>query len=200
LNKSRVEAFSDGVFAIAITLLVLGLQVPELKRAGDQELRQALLSTAAQLFPYATSFATIGIIWLNHHAMFHFVHRVEHTTLTLNLILLMIVSFIPYPTAVLSKYGALPSATFLYGSVLTLLGITYTVLWSHLVRQQLCHLATDVKIENRRNIIGAILYPLATVLSLWFPHLSIAIYFSLAAFYLLRIGVKQANANVEHKC
>ena len=118
MNKDRAESFSDGVFAFAITLLVLGVQVPEVKPGDDAALRTALLHSLSQLLPYITSFATIGIIWLNHHSMFHFVQRVDHATLTLNLLLLLVVAFIPYPTAVRSRYGALASSTFLYGSVL----------------------------------------------------------------------------------
>ena len=83
MNKARAESFSDGVFAFAITLLVLGIQIPDLKTGGNQELREALIRSVPQLVPYITSFATIGIIWLNHHAMFHGLERVEHTTLTL---------------------------------------------------------------------------------------------------------------------
>jgi uncharacterized membrane protein len=75
MDKARIEAFSDGVFGFAITLLVLGVQVPMLKTANDAELRIALLQELSQLVPYVTSFATIGIIWLNHHAMFHSVER-----------------------------------------------------------------------------------------------------------------------------
>ena len=90
MNKARLEAFSDGVFGFAITLLVLGVQVPTLKTASDAELRVALLHALSQLVPYVTSFATIGIIWLNHHAMFNSVERVQHRTLMLNLLLLLL--------------------------------------------------------------------------------------------------------------
>ena len=75
MNKARLEAFSDGVFGFAITLLVLGVQVPSLRTVSDAELRVALLLALSQLVPYLTSFATIGIIWLNHHAMFAPVER-----------------------------------------------------------------------------------------------------------------------------
>ena len=91
----RVESFSDGVFAFAITLLVLSIPIPDIKSADDQFLTTALLRAIPQLIPYVTSFATIGIIWLNHHSMFHEVEKVEHTTLTLNLLLLLVVAFIP---------------------------------------------------------------------------------------------------------
>jgi uncharacterized membrane protein len=186
MNKSRVESFSDGVFAFAITLLVLGVQVPEIKSGADTELRAALIHSMSQLLPYITSFATIGIIWLNHHAMFHSVERVEHTTLTLNLLLLLVVSFIPYPTAVLSRYGALPSSAFLYGTVLSLLGISYSLLWMHIVRRRLSTIGSDkdeTRRKFRRNLFGSLVYPAATVVSLRYPRVSVAIYFVLAAFY-----------------
>jgi uncharacterized membrane protein len=83
MNKARAESFSNGVFAFAITLLVLGIHVPELKTGSNAELREALIRSLPQLVPYVTSFATIGIIWLNHHAMFQGVERVEHTTFSI---------------------------------------------------------------------------------------------------------------------
>ena len=112
MNKARVESLSDGVFAFAITLLVLGIPIPNLMRVDDQELRSGLIEALHQLVPYITSFVTIGIIWLNHHAMFHGVERVDHPTLILNLLLLLVVSFVPFPTAELGRYGALLSGAF----------------------------------------------------------------------------------------
>ncbi len=188
MEKARVESFSDGVFAFAITLLVLGIQVPEFKSANEPELRHALIAAIPQLIPYVTSFATIGVIWLNHHAMFHPVQRVEHTTLTLNLLLLLVVAFIPYPTAVLSRYGALPSSAFLYGCVLTLLGITYSVLWLHIAKRRLSNEFADDRAINKkflRNLIGSLTYPAATLLALWHPRISVVIYLLLAVYYFI---------------
>jgi uncharacterized membrane protein len=186
MNKARLESFSDGVFGFAITLLVLGVQVPSLRTVTDAELRVALLQALSQLVPYLTSFATIGIIWLNHHAMFHSVRRVEHTTLTLNLLLLLVVTFIPYPTAVLSRYGALPSSAFLYGCTLTALGIAYSLLWMHIARRGLSSATGDAiqaRRKFRRSLAGSVTYPAAALLALRFPHVSIAIYFLVAAYY-----------------
>jgi uncharacterized membrane protein len=188
MNKARAESFSDGVFAFAITLLVLGIQIPDLKTGSNQELREALIRALPQLVPYVTSFATIGIIWLNHHAMFHGVERVEHTTLTLNLILLLVVAFIPYPTAVLSRYGALPTSAFLYGAVLSLLGITYSLLWWHIVRRRLNPSVSDkadTRRKIRRNLMGPVVYSAATLVALRYPRASVFIYFLLAAFYFI---------------
>jgi uncharacterized membrane protein len=188
MNKARAESFSDGVFAFAITLLVLGVRIPELKTGSNEELRADLIRAMPQLVPYVTSFATIGIIWLNHHAMFHGVERVEHTTLTLNLLLLLVVAFIPFPTAVLSRYGALPASAFLYGAVLTLLGITYSVLWLHIVRRKLISSVMDKADSHHkiwRNLTGPLTYFAATLIALRYPRVSILIYFMLAAFYLV---------------
>ena len=137
MDKARVEPFSDGVFAFAITLPVSGFQVPDLKTADDRALFRALVAQVPQLIPYVTSFATIGIIWLNHHAMFHEVDHVEHGTLVLSLLLLFVVSFIPYPTAVLGRYGPLRSSAALYRMTLTLLGGAYTLLSRHIVKRKL---------------------------------------------------------------
>jgi uncharacterized membrane protein len=82
MNKARVESFSDGVLAFAITLLVLSIPIPDSKSADDLLLSTAPPHAIPQLAPYVTSFATIGIIWLNHHSLFDRVEKVRHTTLT----------------------------------------------------------------------------------------------------------------------
>jgi|SRR5215469_5944980 len=162
MNKSRVEFFSDGVFAFAITLLVLGFQVPDLKADDDTSLFKALLAQLPQLPPYVTSFATIGIIWLNHHGLFHDVERIEHETLSLNLLLLLVVSFIPYPTAVLVS--------------------------GHIVRHKLStprHRAQELRARTRGSLIGALGYPIGTATSFISPKTAVLVYFALAMFYLL---------------
>jgi uncharacterized membrane protein len=158
MNKARVESFSDGVFAIAITLLILGIPIPNLTRIEDEQLRSGLINALHELIRYITSFATIGIIWLNHHAMFHAVERVDHPTLVLNLLLLLVVSFIPFPTPVLGRHGALPSSTFLYGCVLTMLGIAYSMLSSHILKSELGR--KEVRERSHwarlRNVLGTV--------------------------------------------
>ena len=183
-----MEAFGDSVFAFAITLLVLGFQVPELKAADDHDLLRALLGQLPQLIPYTTSFATIGIIWLNHHAMFHEVDHVDHGTLVLSLLLLLVVSFIPYPTAVLGRYGPLRSSTVLYGMTLTLLGGTYSLLWRHIVRHRLskvCNQPRALKAKTRRNLVATFGYPSGTAIAFASPKTAVLIYLALAMFYFL---------------
>jgi TMEM175 potassium channel family protein len=186
MNKVRVESFSDGVFAFAITLLVLSIPIPDIKSADDQFLTTALLRAIPQLIPYVTSFTTIGIIWLNHHSMFHEVEKVEHTTLTLNLLLLLVVAFIPYPTGVIGRYGALRSAVVLYGATFTAAGLAFTALWFDIRRNRLGR-EDDARIRSTtiRNLIGPVVYPLATALAFIAPKTSLGIIFGLAAFYFL---------------
>src|SRR5204863_6829827 len=100
-ETQRLEAFSNGVFAIAITLLVLEMKVPHDAGLG---LGRALLDGWPSYFGFLTSFATIGIMWINHHRIFRLVGRIDHTLLILNGLLLLGVTFVPYPTAVLATY------------------------------------------------------------------------------------------------
>jgi uncharacterized membrane protein len=187
MNKGRLESFSDGVFAFAITLLVLSIPIPDIKSADDRLLTTALLAAIPQLIPYVTSFATIGIIWLNHHAMFHEVEKVEHATLTLNLLLLLVVAFIPYPTGVIGRYGALRSGVVLYGATFTAAGLAFSALWFEIRRKRLSRERDDARIRSMtvRNLIGPVVYPLATALAFLAPKTSLGIFFALAAFYFL---------------
>ncbi len=103
-------------------------------------------------------------------------------------LLLLVVAFIPYPTAVLSRYGALTSSAFLYGAVLTLLGFTYSLLWLHIVGRQLSSAykdKADTRRKMRRNLTGPLMYPAAMVIALRYPRVSVLIYFLMAAFYFI---------------
>src|ERR1041385_8087175 len=97
MSTGRLEAFSDGVFSIAATLLVLELHVPDI----GSGLGQALLAQWPSYLTYVTSFATIGIIWVNHHSLFEHVRQVDRPLLFLNLLLLITGSLIPFPTSLL---------------------------------------------------------------------------------------------------
>jgi uncharacterized membrane protein len=129
----RVEAFSDGVFAIAITLLVLEIGVPE-NRLDD--LWTGIADQWPSYFAYVTSFTTIGGIWLGHHGIFRRMASADSTVMRLNLLLLMLVSFLPFPTKLLAESLDAPSeetaAVILYGAVLLAVSITLSLLWRHI--------------------------------------------------------------------
>ncbi len=132
-ETARIEAFSDGVFAIAVTLLVLNLQVPHNMRA-DRELLRALLNQWPSYLAYVTSFVTISIMWMNHHRLFTLIRRTDNTLLLLNGLLLLGVTFVPFPTAVLAEYiprdGAHIAAAAFSGTY-AVLAICFNLLWRY---------------------------------------------------------------------
>src|SRR5215469_15221273 len=100
MTKTRLEAFSDGVFAIVITLHILDVHIPQ-----DQPLTFASLwSVAPHLLTFVLSFVIVGLYWVAHHSMLHFVKVVDRQILWLNLVLLLIVVFVPFPTAMLGQH------------------------------------------------------------------------------------------------
>jgi uncharacterized membrane protein len=129
MDTNRLEAFSDGVFAIAITLLVLEIKVPH----SGEALGAELLSLWPSYFAYSVSFIVIGAIWINHHAMFDHIVRADHQILLLNTLQLMFIAFLPFPTAVLAD--ALHNradeavATAFYGGTLAVIGVLVTAMW-----------------------------------------------------------------------
>jgi uncharacterized membrane protein len=131
-ETGRVEAFSDGVFAIAITLLVLELKIPRgLSSAGlAVALREEWPSYAA----FLCSFGTIGIMWLNHHRLFMLIRRVDRVLLVLNGLLLLGVSVVPFPTALLADYLGHDGdrlAAAVYGGLFVFIALGFNVLWRY---------------------------------------------------------------------
>lgn len=115
MSLNRLEAFSDGVFAIAITLLVIEIKVPDLSEATASTAINILIQAGPYILSYITSFLVIGVLWLNHHTLFHLLKRVDRTTLTINLAVLMCIAFIPFPTALLGENSKLQSVVMFYG-------------------------------------------------------------------------------------
>lgn len=193
MNKGRFEAFSDGVFAFAITLLVLGIALPAFKiPPSESELRAALFALWPNVLAYALSFAVIGIMWQNHHAFFRMIDRVDRTTVFLNLLLLAGTVFIPFATSVLGTYPAMHASTFLYGVVLTYCSTVYNLLLEHCIRS--AAFRGDISPETLRGTVNAyrtgwIIYVTATLIALVAPLVSFAAYIFVTLFYLVPHGV-----------
>ena len=132
-ETARIEAFSDGVFAIAITLLVLDLKVPhDLPETAG--LSRALLNQWPAYLAFITSFATIGIMWINHHRLFALIKRSDHSLLVLNGLLLLFVTFVPFPTAIVAEYVRGRDqhvAAIVYSGTFTMLAIIFNLLWRY---------------------------------------------------------------------
>lgn len=133
-ETGRIEAFSDGVFAVAITLLVLNIQPPHIS-TGDNELLKYIGEQWPMLIAFVSSFATIGVMWMNHHKLFTLIKRADNVLLALNLLLLLVIIFIPYPTALLAQqYSAHPEghvAALLYTGTNVILAICFNLLWRY---------------------------------------------------------------------
>ncbi len=193
MSKSRFEAASDGVFAIAITLLVLGLAVPAGSQfAAEPELISALRALWPSFLAYALSFAVIGIMWNNHHMLFRTVERIDRTTWLLNLLLLGITAFIPFSTAVLGAHYDLRPADVLYGLTLVAASITYNVLLHYLIaRRAFRSFVTEAAVRETvfAYRVGLTVYTLATVVAFFFPTISFWLYWAITAFYLFPRGI-----------
>ena len=200
METTRLETFSDGVFAIAITLLVLLFDVPELSEG--QSLGHVLAHQWPQYASYAVSFVTIGIIWVNHHTLFRHIARVDRVFLFINVLFLMCVAFIPYPTSVISRYvrtDEASAAAVMYGLSLTATAICFNALWQYAARSFRL-LAPDV---DRREVAGitrsywpgALLYAGATAVALVSATASVILFILLALFYVLSSTLWSGSAS-----
>lgn len=139
-ETGRVEAFSDGVFAIAITLLVLDIKVPRHETLGGVPLQRALLAQWPVFLAWATSFATILVMWVNHHLMFGRIKRINHPFLFLNGLLLFLVTFIPFPTSLVAEYIDAPhpadarTAGLVFSGSYLLIAVAYNLVWNYAAR------------------------------------------------------------------
>jgi uncharacterized membrane protein len=189
-ETARVEAFSDGVFAIAITLLILEIKVPH--EAGH-DLWRRLLEEWPSYFAFVTSFATIGIMWMNHHRMFNLIARIDSRLLIFNGVLLLGVTFIPYPTAVVAAYlgrdGAKAAAAFLAIAYI-LIAIAFNVLWRYVSSaQRKPHLLRvppeDPQVQAIRAAyrFGPLYYFVTLLAALWDARVSVGLNLALAVYW-----------------
>ena len=187
-ETARLETFADGVFAIAITLLVLEIHIP----AAGGNLTDGLLAQWPSFVAYVTSFLGIGVMWVSHHQMFAIIHRTTPTFLFLNVLFLLPVAFIPYPTAVVAQHILEPDsrtvAVLLYGAVSTVVAVMFNVLWSYAFSRNL--IAGTPGVDGVRSaargfLIGPFVYLGATLFALVNPFLSMAMFAGMAVYWML---------------
>lgn len=190
MTTSRLEAFSDAVFAIAFTLLILNFH-PEVP--AHTTLTQYLLSLWPSYIAYAISILLIGLVWANHHSMFIHIKYSNRMLMFYNTLLLAIVAFLPFPTELLANAihtnTDIQSATFFYGLVITLGGIAHNALWIYASRhpQLLSKTVSSQYIATIKQwlLLGPSSYAVCTLLSLFLPWLAILGYIVLIIFYWL---------------
>jgi uncharacterized membrane protein len=199
MPTSRLEAFSDGVFAIAITLLIFGIQAP----AHTDHLLAALLDLWPSYLGYVLSFLLIGLLWANHHVMFEHIERTDRLLMFLNTILLLVVAFLPFATTVLAstfRTGEGGSvAVALYGIVMVAAGLLFNAIWRHSHRAGLMDAeVTDAGVRrmNRRILFGPLMYAIGAVAGYFIPWLGVVLYLGLILFYWLPIPQRDSSGQV----
>lgn len=191
MNKARFEAFSDGVFAFAITLLALGFVLPEMHSPSNRELTAALLRLWPNLIAYGLSFSVIGLLWQNHHALFRLVREVDRRTVFWNLQLLAGTVLIPFATTTLGTYPTRAPSTFLYGVVLSACFAFFNLMLWHLVRSGAFEPDVDraaISATVRGYRLGQMVYIGATLIALVLPVVSFGAYLALVIYFLVPRG------------
>jgi uncharacterized membrane protein len=189
MSPNRLEAFSDGVLAIAVTLLVLDLHLPD---EPGRPIGVLLIGQWPSYVTYVVSFAVIGIMWVNHHALFARVAQIDRALLFLNLGLLLVVSALPFPTAVAAdglRRGGRDAqvAVFTYSLVMVLVAIAFTALWRHIVRTPgLLRTPMPSAMQRaavRRFGLGLFAYAALCALAFLSPILTLAGHLAVALYY-----------------
>jgi uncharacterized membrane protein len=190
MTTGRLETFSDSVFAIAATLLILSVHVT------GTSLGSGIINAWPSLAGYAVSFLSIGVMWVNHHVVMHQIARVDRTLLMINTVFLMVVAFVPFPTQLLAEHlqGAdARAAALLYGSTLTVTALLYNALWFYAsLGRKLLEANADpftVRGITRTYIPGPWLYLVATMIAFASPLASAVLYAVIAAFYMVESTV-----------
>ncbi|MFE2326573.1 TMEM175 family protein [Streptomyces sp. NPDC059385] len=189
-ETGRVEAFSDGVFAIIITILVLELEAPEEK--GWSGFWHGVREQWPHYAAYVVSFLIIGVMWVNHHTIFSHLKRVDRALLFLNLLVLMVVSVIPYTTNVLAEHlmdddGSASAAAVLYSAITVAYALAFLLFWWYVTRVgHLFHDHVDKEGARATRVrfgLGAIAYPLTVALAFFSAPLTLVAHFLIALYY-----------------
>ena len=191
-ETTRVEAFSDGVFAIAITLLILEIKVPKIDiHMTNSQLFTSLLNLWPSYFAFLLSFAAVLIMWINHHGFFKYLKTINSKFLYANGFLLLMVTFIPFPTAVLAEHINSPAANVsaaFYCGAMVLVSVAYNVLWfttaykRALVKDEISD-ALIIKIRNAY-WFGFFVYLASFIVSFFYAIAGIVICISFWIFWI----------------
>ena len=194
MSTARLETFADGVFAIAATLLILNVEVPDL---GEHSLAYELTKLWPAYIGYAVSFLTIGIIWVNHHTVMGQLRGIDRTFLFINVFFLLCIAFIPFPTRLLATYVRTDNgeaAAFTYGVTLTATAIFFNLMWRYAIGGggRLLRPDADRRVVHgitRSYRPGVPMYAGATVVGVFQAEIGAALFSAIALFYVLSSSV-----------
>ena len=197
ITADRLKALADGVFAVAMTLLVLELVVPQIRDPSNQELTHALLSTWPKFLAYVLSFLIAGIFWLVHHAIFDAIKHYDSTLAWINILFLLLVALIPFTTSLLGEYFLQKTSTIVYGAHLLLLFLGGFSLWSYSTSKHFL-LVQDldpglVKGAKRMGYLYFVILSTAIIFGFFLPLISVIIYGLFVLTILVFTGMGKAQ-------
>ena len=184
-----MEAFSDGVFAIVVTLLVLELRVPVLPdNFSTQDVLKELLRLFPKFFSFAMSFVIVAIFWVNHHQFFHSLEKTDRAMLWYNNLLLFWLSFVPFPTAFIGEHPVSMIPVMLYGAVLFFAGVSFNLMLRYAVKAKLFHKSVSDEVLNqsvKRGVIGPVVYFVSIISAFISVYVSLSIFLLVPVIYFI---------------
>lgn len=196
-GTGRIEAFSDGVFAIIVTLLILDLKVPEFPDEGAVPRSFDLVTPLfPQFVSFTASFFVVAIFWANHHAFFHILERANSKILWLNNLVLFFLSIVPFPTALIGRYFDHTAAAACYALVLFLAAVTFHVMYVHAARSDRLMYAWVTKQDRafgmKRGLLGPILYGTAFITAFLSPRAAEILFLLVPILYFIPQKVQRS--------
>lgn len=192
MNKNRLENFSDGVFSIAVTLLVLNISVNTNKGITNSQLNKTLLNLTSHLLTFLFSFLVIGVFWVAHHRIFSFVKILDSNLLWINIVYLMFIAVIPFPASILAEHPRLITAILIYTATLFIIAsFHFVLLWYISDKEEIKHEAlTKEAYRSALKIatFGPICYILAAASSFIHPYISFFFIAGSMVFYIFFSG------------
>ncbi|HEY4177921.1 MAG TPA: TMEM175 family protein [Kofleriaceae bacterium] len=188
-SPDRIKALADGIFAVAMTILVLELRVPEMDKATDADVLHALHALVPKILSYTSGFVILGTLWIGHHFQFHYIRRSNRALLWINIVFLLVISSLPFVIGLVGTYGPMRTTCVLYGGVLFLAMGVLLVQWRYVIgRRRL--VGEDVPASvlaglRNRVVMGMVGYGAGLLLALVAPLASLIVYVVTPLFYLL---------------
>ena len=191
ISKIWLETLVDGIFAIAMTLLVLGINLPKPQVAlAPAVLPGLIFGLVPQVFLFIVAFLVLALFWLGHHRQFHFIHRVDPALLWINILILIAIVFVPFSTDIAGDYPAVMVAVLLFHANMFIVGMLFTFQWDHIRRHEhLCEPVPEKTIVHAwfyRSMLVPAIAAIGGILCLFDPAVSLLVYILLpAGTYLL---------------
>ena len=188
-GTNRIEAFSDGVFANVVTLLVLELRDPvQPDNFTTQDVLKELLRLFPKFFSFAMSFVIVAIFWVNHHQFFHSLEKTDRAMLWYNNLLLFWLSFVPFPTAFIGEHPVSMIPVMLYGAVLFFAGVSFNLMLRHAVKAKLFLKSVSDEVLNqsvKRGVIGPVVYFVSIISAFISVYVSLSIFLLVPVIYFI---------------